>query len=49
MNLKNTDPTFLLAAIAGFAVATASINAGEISISTTTAPTANGDDIWNYA
>jgi hypothetical protein len=48
MNLKNTDPTFLLAAIAGFAVATASINAGEISISTT-APTANGDDIWNYA
>ena len=48
MNHKNTAPTLLLAAIAGFAVARASVNAGEISISTT-APTVDGYDIANYA
>ena len=48
MNYRNTVPTFLLAAISGFTVATVSIKAGEISISTTP-PTPDGDDVWNYA
>jgi len=47
MNLRNTTSTVILAAIAGFAFATASSKAGDISISTT-APTADAMDVSNY-
>ena len=48
MNCTHLTPTFLLAAITGFAVTAGSSEAGEISISTT-APSIDGDDIANYA
>ena len=48
MNRRNTAPTCLLAAIAGFAVATATSKAAGISISDT-APTVDGLDESNYA